>query len=86
MSKYAITVDPANPQQFIQIPVPEAAPGEFDLLVEVKAIAMNPVDTKVHAGLKKNGLQQPRILGWDATGIVVAVGPKATEFSIGDEV
>ncbi|MBK5143216.1 zinc-binding alcohol dehydrogenase family protein [Budviciaceae bacterium BWR-B9] len=86
MSKYAIAVDPANPQQFIQIPVPEAAPGEFDLLVEVKAIAMNPVDTKVHAGLKKNGLQQPRILGWDATGVVVAVVPKATGFAIGDEV
>ncbi|SFC04764.1 zinc-binding alcohol dehydrogenase family protein [Pragia fontium] len=86
MSKYAIAVDPKNPQNFIQIDVPEQAPQGFDLLVQVKAIAMNPVDTKVHAGLKQNGLQEPRILGWDAAGIVTAVGPKASGFAIGDEV
>ncbi|MDR0807039.1 MAG: zinc-binding alcohol dehydrogenase family protein [Enterobacteriaceae bacterium] len=86
MSQYAIAVDPKNPQQFIQIDIPAQKPEGFDLLVQVKAIAMNPVDTKVHAGLKKNGLNDPRILGWDAAGIVTAVGAKASGFAIGDEV
>lgn len=86
MSKYAIAVDPKDPQRFIQIDIPELKPEGFDLLVEIKAIAMNPVDTKVHAGLKNNGLKEPRILGWDAAGIVVAVGPNAENFSVGDEV
>lgn len=86
MSDYAIAVDPKNPQQFIKIDLPQQTPGDFDLLVAVKAIAMNPVDTKVHAGLKKNGLQEPRILGWDASGVVVATGEKVKGFSAGDEV
>ncbi|CNH31188.1 putative oxidoreductase [Yersinia pekkanenii] len=56
------------------------------MLVEVKAASVNPVDTKVHGGLQKNGLQQPRILGWDAAGIVVSVGEQVTGFHAGDEV
>ncbi len=61
-------------------------PGQYDLLVEVKAVSVNPVDTKVHAGLQKSGLQQPRILGWDASGIVVGVGSGVSGFKPGDEV
>ncbi len=86
MSDYAIAVDPKDPQQFIKIDLPQQTPGDFDLLVEIKAIAMNPVDTKVHAGLKQNGLQEPRILGWDASGVVIATGAKVEGFSAGDEV
>lgn len=44
------------------------------------------MDTTVHASAQKNGLQQPRILGWDASGVVLEVGSKATEFRPGDEV
>lgn len=61
-------------------------PGEHDLLVEVKAVSVNPVDTKVHAGIAKSGLKEPRILGWDASGIVKAVGAGVTGFKPGDEV
>ena len=46
---------------------------EYDLLVEVKAISVNPVDTKVRSP-KDKVEDQPRILGWDAAGIVVEVG------------
>ncbi len=58
---------------------------EYDLLVEVKAISVNPVDTKVRSP-KDKVEDQPRILGWDAAGIVVEVGEKVTEFKPGDEV
>ena len=56
-----------------------------DLLVEVKAVSVNPVDTKVRSP-KDKVESEPRILGWDAAGIVVEVGEEVTEFQPGDEV
>jgi NADPH2:quinone reductase len=56
-----------------------------DLLVEVKAISVNPVDTKIRAGVKPEA-GQPKVLGWDAAGIVTAVGPDVRNFKVGDEV
>ena len=67
----------------VELPKPEAE-GR-DLLVAVKAISVNPVDVKVRA--PKDGLEDPpRVLGWDAAGVVEAVGPDVTLFSPGDEV
>lgn len=86
MTIKAVAINPENPQQFIEIQQPQPTPGEYDLLVEVKAASVNPVDTKVHKGAQKNGLQQPRVLGWDASGIVLAVGSKVSGFKAGDEV
>ncbi|EPU0989804.1 zinc-binding alcohol dehydrogenase family protein [Cronobacter turicensis] len=86
MSVKAIAVNPDAPQHFIEITQSMPQPGEFDLLVEVKAVSINPVDTKVHASLQKNGLQEPRVLGWDASGVVTAVGSKVSGFKPGDEV
>ena len=56
-----------------------------DLLVEVKAISVNPVDTKVRAP-KDKVEETPLILGWDAAGVVVAVGDEVTGFEVGDKV
>ncbi|MEJ2483064.1 MAG: zinc-binding alcohol dehydrogenase family protein [Gemmatimonadota bacterium] len=67
----------------LEVPKPEA--GGRDLLIAVKAIAVNPVDTKVRAP-KSKVEDPPRILGWDAAGVVEAVGPEVTLFSPGDEV
>ncbi|KAE9855861.1 alcohol dehydrogenase catalytic domain-containing protein, partial [Escherichia coli] len=86
MSVKAIAVNPANPAVFIEITPPMPQPGEHDLLVEVKAVSVNPVDTKVHASIAKNGLNEPRVLGWDASGIVKAVGAGVTGFKPGDQV
>ena len=59
-------------------------PGPNDLLVEVRAVSVNPVDVKVRASAQPdNG---PRILGFDAAGIVKEVGPETTRFRPGDEV
>lgn len=65
----------------IELPIPEAT--GHDLLVEVKAISVNPVDTKVRAGFSGD---TPCVLGWDAVGVVKAVGPLVTLFAPGDEV
>ncbi len=54
-----------------------------DLLVQVKAISVNPVDTKVRAGFNAD---RPRILGWDAVGVVAEVGDAVTLFKPGDTV
>lgn len=86
MSIKAIAVDPKHPATFIEITPEQPTPGKDDLLVAVKAVSINPVDTKVHAGLQKNGLQHPRILGWDAAGIVQEVGSNVSGFKVGDEV
>ncbi|MDK1196522.1 zinc-binding alcohol dehydrogenase family protein [Cronobacter dublinensis] len=86
MSVKAIAVNPNAPESFIEITQPMPQPGDYDLLVEVKAVSINPVDTKVHVSLQKNGLQEPRVLGWDASGIVTAVGSKVSGFKAGDEV
>ncbi|POP47781.1 zinc-binding alcohol dehydrogenase family protein [Superficieibacter electus] len=67
--------------QEVDLPVPQAQ--GHDLLVEVKAISVNPVDTKVRAGFNA---EEPRVLGWDATGVVVAKGDAVTLFKEGDEV
>lgn len=61
---------------------PELKP--HDLLVEVKGISVNPVDTKVRKGKEpENG---PKIIGYDAAGIVRETGSKVTRFKVGDEV
>ncbi|ATU92611.1 zinc-binding alcohol dehydrogenase family protein [Phyllobacterium zundukense] len=67
----------------IDLPKPEAR-GR-DLLVDVKAISVNPVDTKIRAGVKPEP-GTSKVLGWDAAGIVAAVGPEAKFFKPGDEV
>ncbi|WP_219949004.1 alcohol dehydrogenase catalytic domain-containing protein [Salinibacterium sp. M195] len=58
------------------------APTGHDILVEVAAVSVNPVDVKVRAG----GGFVDKIIGWDASGVVRAVGPEATLFQPGDEV
>lgn len=72
----------------IELPTPE--PQHHDLLVEVKAISVNPVDTKIRRYGDSlgygNPLGAPRVLGFDAAGIVRSVGSKVTHFGVGDEV
>lgn len=69
----------------VDLVLPEPAPGPHDLLVEVRAVSVNPVDTKVrrHGALPADG---PRILGYDAAGVVRAVGSAVALFKPGDEV
>jgi zinc-binding alcohol dehydrogenase family protein len=74
-----------HPDALIDIEVPEPVPGARDLLVEVKAISVNPVDVKVRANAVP-AAGQARVLGWDAAGIVRSVGAQVTQFKPGDRV
>lgn len=65
--------------------VPE--PSDGDLLIRVRAVGINPVDAKIRKSLGGGRRESPRILGWDAAGVVEAVGVDADgAFSVGDTV
>ncbi|MET0288990.1 MAG: zinc-binding alcohol dehydrogenase family protein [Pseudoxanthomonas sp.] len=74
-----------HPDALLDVELPTPTLRDDDLLVEVKAVSVNPVDTKVRRGGSVPA-DQPRVLGWDAAGIVRAVGPRATRFKPGDRV
>ncbi|GJL98382.1 MAG: NADPH:quinone reductase [Methyloligella sp.] len=74
-----------DPNSFLDLDLEIPVPLDEDILVEVKAISVNPVDTKVRAP-KDIVEETPRIIGYDASGIVKAVGSDVTLFKEGDEV
>lgn len=75
----------SNPGSLVDIELDKPTPTGRDLLVKIEAIAVNPVDTKVRA--PKDKIEEtPRVLGWDAAGVVEAVGPDVTLFKAGDPV
>ncbi len=71
-----------NSFEAIELPMPTAQ-GR-DLLVEVKAISVNPVDAKIRANVTPE--QGHKVIGWDAVGIVKAVGDDVSLFNVGDRV
>ncbi len=74
------------PDSLLDISLPDPQPGARDLLVEVRAISVNPVDAKVRSSAKPLDGDQYRVLGYDAAGIVRSVGSDVTLFRPGDEV
>jgi len=69
--------------QDVELPSP-VAQGR-DLLIRVKAVSVNPVDTKIRMSVGSN-IPQARVLGWDCAGVVEAVGEQCTLFKPGDDV
>jgi zinc-binding alcohol dehydrogenase family protein len=69
-----------------EVPIPELRPR--DLLVRVHAAGVNPVDAKQRGGGPAGAPvpEAPKIVGWDAAGVVAGAGAEATRFAIGDEV
>ncbi|WP_458525627.1 zinc-binding alcohol dehydrogenase family protein [Onishia taeanensis] len=67
----------------IELPTPEAK--GHDLLVRVEAVSVNPVDTKIRQNVSPEGGEY-KVLGWDAAGVVEAVGEDVTLFQPGDRV
>jgi zinc-binding alcohol dehydrogenase family protein len=77
---------PITDSQSLQdIDLPDPVAGPRDLLVEVKAISVNPVDTKVRHNVQPEG-GAAKVLGWDVAGVVKAVGSEVTLFQPGDKV
>lgn len=72
-----------DPEAIIARTVPVPEPGPHDLLVNVRAVSVNPVDVKLRAAAPADDF---RILGFDASGVVEQVGEAVTRFAPGDEV
>lgn len=78
-----LPIDDEN--SLVDVDLARPSPSGRDLLVQIKAISVNPADTKVRA----NARPEPnmwKVLGWDAAGVVVEAGPEASQFKPGDEV
>lgn len=66
--------------------LPTPAPGDGEVLVRVKAAAVNPIDLYIRSGIVPMPLPKPFVPGCDLAGVVEAVGPKATRYKVGDRV
>jgi len=74
-----------DPRSLIDVELPKPVARGHDLLVRVEAVSVNPVDTKVRSP-KSQVESEPRVLGYDAAGIVDAIGESVTGFNVGDRV
>ncbi len=77
---------PGDASQLEDVELPDPTPGERDLLVEVRAVSVNPVDTKVIGRDGPGEGQDVKVLGWDVAGVVREVGSAVEGFAPGDEV
>lgn len=80
---YEQNLPASDPASILSRHVDMPDPAPHDLIVEVRAVSVNPVDVKLRTGASSEGF---RVLGFDAAGVVVAVGSEVTLFSPGDEV
>lgn len=74
-----------RPDALVDLSLPAPLPAVHDLIVRVHAVSVNPVDTKIRASMSPTG-GNARVLGFDAAGIVEAVGSDVGLFKAGDEV
>ena len=83
--KTSLPIAAAN--SFIDFETEKPTPQGHELLVKINAIAINPVDYKIRQNAAKDTeLAEPKIIGWDACGVVEAVGNEVSLFKVGDEV
>lgn len=81
---YRTSLPSSDPHSLIDVELPEPRPEARDLLVQVEAISVNPVDTKIRQRVDPQGAD--KVLGWDVAGTVVAVGSEVSLFKPGDQV
>ncbi|WP_102275605.1 NADP-dependent oxidoreductase [Cytobacillus massiliigabonensis] len=74
------------PMRLAELPTPEI--GEYEVLAEIHAASINPIDFKIRDGKVKLLVKykMPLILGNDFSGVVAKVGAKVTRFKVGDEI
>jgi len=83
---YTQSLPVTDPNALVDFTAAKPTPGPRDLLVAVKAVSVNPVDTKVRRRARPAAGELPKVLGYDAAGVVEAVGKEVTLFRPGDEV
>jgi NADPH:quinone reductase-like Zn-dependent oxidoreductase len=85
----AAVLDKFGPASVLEVrEVPQPRPEEGQVLVQIHAASINPIDWKMREGqmAARYGSDFPMILGWDCSGVVVAIGPGVDSFAVGDEV
>ena len=85
----AVAIEKYGGPEVLQLmDLPKPAVMERDVLIEIHAASVNPVDWKIREGYLQDMLHHrfPLILGWDAAGVVVDTGPEVTKFKRGDKV
>lgn len=82
---YSQSLPITDPESLIDIELPQPIASGRDLLVRVKAIAVNPVDYKIRQRFAP-AAGESKVIGWDAVGEVVASGAAVTQFKPGDTV
>jgi len=73
--------------ELVEVPIPSIK-NETDVLIQVKALGVNPIDIKIRMGFMKavRPVEMPFTPGGEAAGIIIAVGDKVSTFKVGDEV
>src|SRR3972149_4655007 len=84
--KAAYIEKPGPPENIVFGQLPKPKPVGSQVLVKVKAVAVNPVDTYIRSGTYQFDLPKPFIVGCDLAGVVEALGPGAIKFKPGDRV
>ena len=84
--KAAYVTKPGPPESIIIGDLPTPEPTGDQVLVRVKAAAVNPIDTYVRSGTVKMEIPLPYIVGADLAGVVERLGPNAKQFKVGDRV
>jgi NADPH:quinone reductase-like Zn-dependent oxidoreductase len=85
----AAIINEFGPPEVLQIKeIEKPVANEEQVLIKIKSIGINPVDTKVRAGTSgvSKKISLPAILGWDVSGIIEEVGKNVSGFKMGDEV
>lgn len=85
MKAYPIT-QYGDPDYFTAMDLPDPTPGPGQVLIQVAASSVNPVDTKIRAGGREMCPDLPAVLHMDVSGTVVALGDGVSDFQIGDRV
>lgn len=82
---YTQSLPISNPLSLLDIELPQPTASGHDLLVQIKSIAVNPVDYKIRQNVEANEGEY-KVLGWDAVGEVIAIGGSVNNFKPGDMV
>ncbi|CAI3149106.1 MULTISPECIES: zinc-binding alcohol dehydrogenase family protein [Acinetobacter] len=72
-----------SPEVLIDVELDTPVAEGHDLLVRIQAISVNPVDTKIRKNVNAEN-NQWKVLGWDAAGVVEAIGDQVSQFKVGD--
>lgn len=77
---------PGEPSVLTLVDLPTPTPGDTEILIEVHAAGLNPVDTKLRSGKFRAPVEFPVVPGYDVSGRVAAIGSQVTKFRPGDAV